>query len=156
MYKGPIDCAKKVWQASGLRGIFNGLSATLIRDVPGFGIYFGSYEYFRSVLANKDGELSPWRQITAGGLAGMISWGFAHPPDVVKTRVQAQSLNNMAYKGFWSACKHLYRTEGASVFARGLGPNLIRSFPSNAAIFYVYEVLMKTSNEYLKERKSNK
>ncbi len=37
------------------------------------GIYFGSYEYFRQALANKDGELSPWRQITAGGLAGTIT-----------------------------------------------------------------------------------
>lgn len=36
------------------------------------GVYFGSYEYFRLAFANKDGELSPWRQIAAGGLAGSL------------------------------------------------------------------------------------
>jgi solute carrier family 25 carnitine/acylcarnitine transporter 20/29 len=69
--------------------------------------------------------------------------------------MQAQASQGTEYTGFWKACKYLYRTEGASVFARGLVPNLVRSFPSNAAIFYVYEVLMKTSNDYLKARRSN-
>jgi hypothetical protein len=38
------------------------------------GVYFGSYEYFRLAFANKEGELSAWRQIAAGGLAGTQSY----------------------------------------------------------------------------------
>lgn len=30
LYSGPVDCAGKIWRAHGIRGIYHGLSATLL------------------------------------------------------------------------------------------------------------------------------
>lgn len=36
-----------------------------------------------------------------------------------------------------------YKTDGAGVFFRGVGPTILRAFPVNAVTFYVYEVMME-------------
>jgi len=38
---------KNIYETSGLRaGVFKGWSITVLREIPGFGAYFGSYELF--------------------------------------------------------------------------------------------------------------
>jgi solute carrier family 25 carnitine/acylcarnitine transporter 20/29 len=40
-YWGPFDCAKKIYKAEGFRGLYTGMTATLLRDAgPGYGSYF--------------------------------------------------------------------------------------------------------------------
>ncbi len=60
-YNGPIDCAKGVIAAEGIQGLFRGTAATLLRDVPGSGVYFGAYVGFKRLFTEpgKEGELSP-------------------------------------------------------------------------------------------------
>jgi len=38
-YAGPMDCAKQVFRESGIRGLYKGTGATLLRDVPGYWPY---------------------------------------------------------------------------------------------------------------------
>ena len=42
--KGPIDVIKEIVQKTGIRGLTKGMGLTIIREVPGCAIYFGSYE----------------------------------------------------------------------------------------------------------------
>jgi solute carrier family 25 carnitine/acylcarnitine transporter 20/29 len=39
-YKGPIDVARQLYKEGGLRSIFRGTGATLMRDAPGSAAYF--------------------------------------------------------------------------------------------------------------------
>ncbi len=85
LYGSVFDCAAKTVQATGWRGLFRGLSATLWRDTPSFAAYFGSYEAVKLALAacNSEaadeapqeagvlGRLSLGQQLLAGGLAGI-------------------------------------------------------------------------------------
>lgn len=84
--------------------------------------------------------------LVAGGVAGVIGWLITFPFDVVKTRVQSTewtpidprereplldsrgsiSLNNSPYRTTLSTILNSYRSEGVSVFYRGLAPTLIR------------------------------
>lgn len=50
-----------------------------------------TYEWLQSALAPKDsdGKLSPLRTMFAGGMAGIVNWIIAIPPDVLKSRLQA-------------------------------------------------------------------
>ena len=46
-YNGFVDCARKVAGTYGIRGIYQGLGATLIRNVPANAAYFGVYGLFQ-------------------------------------------------------------------------------------------------------------
>lgn len=63
-YKGNLDCLKKILQKEKVPGLFKGLKIKLWTDMPGVGIYFASYEFFK-----KEFGISP---ILAGGFAGVI------------------------------------------------------------------------------------
>uniref|UniRef100_A0A1I7XNB2 Mitochondrial carrier protein n=1 Tax=Heterorhabditis bacteriophora TaxID=37862 RepID=A0A1I7XNB2_HETBA len=69
------------------------------------------------------------------GGAGMLSWLFNYPTDVVKTRFQA----NESYKNYWECIRTTYAEGGIRMFYVGLGSTLIRAFPSNAATFFTVE-----------------
>ena len=79
------------------------------------------------------------------GAAGMLSWLFNYPTDVVKTRFQAS--NN--YKSYLDVIRHAYAENGIKTFFIGLGATLLRAFPSNAATFFAvewtYRILLKTN-----------
>lgn len=63
-------------------------------DVPASGVYFMTYEWLQVALApeNSDGKLSPLRTMLAGGVAGIVNWIIAIPPDVLKSRLQTGLL----------------------------------------------------------------
>jgi solute carrier family 25 carnitine/acylcarnitine transporter 20/29 len=45
LYTGPIDCCKKIVQQNGLGGLWRGVGATLLRDGPGVGAWYASFEF---------------------------------------------------------------------------------------------------------------
>lgn len=71
MYRGPIHCFRTVLQKEGIAGIYRGVGAMLLRDVPGYCLYFIPYTFVCGWI-NPDGCISPnpssvW---LAGGIAG--------------------------------------------------------------------------------------
>ncbi|GAB0195870.1 solute carrier family 25 member 48 [Grus japonensis] len=71
VYRGPIHCFRTVLQKEGIAGIYRGAGAMLLRDVPGYCLYFIPYTYFCGWIT-PDGCISPnpssiW---LAGGIAG--------------------------------------------------------------------------------------
>ncbi|KAK3273285.1 hypothetical protein CYMTET_18466 [Cymbomonas tetramitiformis] len=109
LYQGPLDCAKKILQEHGVRGLFRGWWATVWRDTPSSGLYFVSYEIVKEQLSKFSGKCEALEMLTAGGFAGIakfmanpsmahfylaapaagtLSWATAYPIDVVKSRVQ--------------------------------------------------------------------
>jgi solute carrier family 25 carnitine/acylcarnitine transporter 20/29 len=74
----------------------------LLRDGPGFGLYFMTFEAMKrtfKVADNDRKEHNFWgmsdsqvalRQFLSGGIAGMITWTAAFPADTIKTRLQSE------------------------------------------------------------------
>uniref|UniRef100_A0A7S2KKU5 Mitochondrial carrier protein n=1 Tax=Leptocylindrus danicus TaxID=163516 RepID=A0A7S2KKU5_9STRA len=146
-----MSFAKEIYKESGIRGIFKGTGATLLRDAPGCAVYFGSYEFFKKELCRLQSvdpsELSPGISLTAGGLAGMFMWSVVLPIDVLKSRFQT-SPEGM-YKGMGDVYRHLIREEGYGALFKGVGPAMIRAFPANAAVFLGVEVTKKAWDNFL-------
>jgi hypothetical protein len=74
----------KIIKNEGYRGLYKGFWPTFWRDVPGLGLYFFSYEYFKktfSSFTNREFLI----KMLSGGLAGTIAWITSFPMDVVKT-----------------------------------------------------------------------
>lgn len=65
-------------------------------NVPFMAVHFGSYESFKLAftnLANKDEkDHGPAEEIVAGGLSGAAAGLLSNPIDVIKTRIQTQSV----------------------------------------------------------------
>jgi solute carrier family 25 carnitine/acylcarnitine transporter 20/29 len=144
-YKGPSDAIRGILRETGIRGLYKGTFATLLRDVPGSVAYFGAYELFKKAFTPKDQGpegLSAGAIFVAGGLAGMANWAIAIPPDVLKSRLQTAPEGT--YKGVGDVFVKLMKTEGPRALFKGLGPAMLRAFPANAACFLGKYYLLMT------------
>ncbi|GFS88263.1 hypothetical protein NPIL_702771 [Nephila pilipes] len=154
MYKNPLDCLMKAFKSEGFRGVYRGLGSTILRDAPGFGVYFSGYEYLMGLVSDPKGVPNTVTLLSVGGLAGVISWIVIYPVDVIKSRLQADGMdgNEKKYKNFLDCIRKSYKMEGFPVFTKGLNSTIIRAFPTNAATFTVVTwVLMMFNNPANKE-----
>ncbi|KAL1533207.1 Mitochondrial arginine transporter bac2 [Salvia divinorum] len=143
---GPRDVARSILRAEGWRGLYRGLTITVLRDAPAHGVYFSTYEYTREWLhpgCRKGSCESFGTMLLAGGLAGVASWICCYPLDVVKTRLQAQSRLTGKYGGIVDCFRQSVRQEGYHVLWRGLGTAVLRAFIVNGAIFTAYETALR-------------
>jgi solute carrier family 25 carnitine/acylcarnitine transporter 20/29 len=141
-----LDCIKSLYNTGGIRSLYKGTAATLMRDIPGNAAYFGSYELTRSWLAAQEGlddagQLSPVKTMFAGGMAGVFNWIIALPMDVVKTRYQTAPEG--MYTSYGQVFQRLIKEEGVQGLYRGLTPAILRAFPANAACFLGVELTRK-------------
>ncbi|CAL8262195.1 unnamed protein product [Lota lota] len=144
VYRGPIHCVSSILRSEGLQGLYRGAGAMVLRDVPGYTLYFIPYTVLCGLLS-PDGRSSahPASICLAGGLAGSISWVTATPADVVKSRMQADARPHRKYTGVLHCVAQSYRTEGLKVFFRGASVNAVRGFPMSATMFLTYELCLR-------------
>lgn len=145
---GPLGLVRNIVRREGIKGLYRGWTATVIRDAPSHAVYFGTYEYMRELLhpgCRTDSEESLSTMLVSGGLAGSLSWLCCYPLDVVKSRLQAQGAGGAPpqYHGIMDCIRTSARQEGNKVFWRGLGPSLARAFLVNGAIFSAYELSLR-------------
>ena len=74
--------------------LFKGLSVTFTREVPGFAIYFSTYEYLKNKI-NKlnilhESNMYIGASFINGGIAGSFAWLFIYPQDRIKTIIQSK------------------------------------------------------------------
>jgi solute carrier family 25 carnitine/acylcarnitine transporter 20/29 len=96
-----------------------GFSATLVRESFGASLYFGTYNYLK-----KDHN-----SFVSGSIAGVTSWLFTYPIDVVKTRLQSGNSKN------WTTAI----SRGGLL--NGLAICLLRSFIVNGFSFALYDYI---------------
>ena len=113
--------------------MMRGSGATLLREMPSWGVYFGSYD-----IAKR--EIGRWAKINdhmvtmiAGAFAGICGWSCIYPVDVCKTRMQSVVGPHVTFREAFRQC----RVEGA--LWRGFFATIVRAIPVNAATFLGYE-----------------
>lgn len=87
MLRGPLDCTNQIWRSEGLRGVYRGMGITVAREIPAFSVYFASYE---AMTRQRDPNqpIGTLHMMAAGGFAGVFSWLFTYPIDLIKSRLQ--------------------------------------------------------------------
>jgi solute carrier family 25 (mitochondrial carnitine/acylcarnitine transporter), member 20/29 len=149
---------RDIVHTEGIRGLYFGGAVTALRDSIGYGFYFWTYDLTSQMMAstrtNPTMAEDAVKVLLCGGLAGVATWASIFPLDVIKTRVQAQTLEAesrplMADRetpqkrlGAMQIAKQAYREEGSRVFFRGLTICSIRAFVVNAIQWAVYEWIM--------------
>ncbi|OEL35591.1 Mitochondrial arginine transporter BAC2 [Dichanthelium oligosanthes] len=144
-HHGPVDMPRDILRREGLRGIYRGLTVTALRDTPAHGVYFWTYEYARERLhpgCRRGGGESLATMLVSGGLAGIASWVYCYPLDVVKSQLQVQAFPATRYRGVVDCFRRSVREEGLPVLWRGLVMTVVRAFVVNSAIFSAYELAL--------------
>ncbi|KAJ3383644.1 hypothetical protein HDU92_004030 [Lobulomyces angularis] len=135
----PLQLINDTVKNNGFVGLFKGLNGTLLRVSIGSAAWFGSYEIVCKYLSkNKTSknDLNSLELMTAGAVAGMTYNAAFFPADVIKSRLQTQNS-----KSFIKVAKSIYSESGCKGFFRGFSITVLRSAPSSALIFSIYELL---------------
>lgn len=73
-YNGVFDAARKISSEFGIRGIYQGLGATFMRNIPANAFYFLAYEGFRRSFTEPGKDPTMMLNFFAGGMAGVSYW----------------------------------------------------------------------------------
>ncbi|XP_040831480.1 solute carrier family 25 member 47 [Ochotona curzoniae] len=146
-YHGPLHCLATVAREEGLRGLYKGSSALLLRDGHSFATYFLSYAILCEWLtATGHSQPDVLGVLVAGGCAGVLAWAVATPMDVIKSRLQADGQGQQRYRGLLHCMVTSVREEGLRVLFKGLTLNCCRAFPVNMVVFAAYEAALKLTH----------
>eukprot|EP00051_Salpingoeca_urceolata_P028454 m.486952 g.486952 ORF g.486952 m.486952 type:complete len:303 (+) comp24695_c0_seq1:164-1072(+) len=148
-YKGPLDCIVRTVREEGVAGgLFRGLSATLLREMPGNLAWFSTYEGLRAWMAppdQKGRDLPAYKTVMAGAASGFMYWSAFYPADTVKSRVQTDP--SLEGRSFVSIFKLLYREGGVRALYKGWLVTVTRAVPSNGVLFLTYELMRELLGE---------
>ncbi|OXU28947.1 hypothetical protein TSAR_009805 [Trichomalopsis sarcophagae] len=135
---------KTVVQQNGVRGLWMGLSATLLRDVPFSAIYWFNYEGIKKKFPSSQQTFA--FSFVAGALAGSIAAFVTIPFDVVKTHRQIEMGEKQIYSDHprqsgstWHTIKKIYSTSGIKGLFTGLTPRLVKVAPACALMISTFE-----------------
>lgn len=135
-----------VWivQNLGLKGLYKGASACLLRDVPFSAIYFPTYSHLKRDFFGESPtkKLGILQLLTAGAIAGMPAAYLTTPFDVIKTRLQVEARKGeTSYTGLRHAARTVWKEEGFRAFFKGGPARVLRSSPQFGFTLAGYEVL---------------
>eukprot|EP00835_Amoeboradix_gromovi_P006064 NODE_652_length_5520_cov_0.241284.p1 type:complete len:272 gc:universal NODE_652_length_5520_cov_0.241284:5290-4475(-) len=125
---------KQILKEKGIKGLYRGAFATVLRDTPSYGIYFAVYEGLCS-----DNPTNA-EMLINGGLAGIFGWLFTYPIDVAKTVIQ--STDGATFRSI-AAQNNPFKW-----YFRGLTATLLRAIPTNALTFFAYSHSMRILEKY--------
>ena len=91
----------------GVRGLFRGHSATLLRIFPYAAIKFLAYEQVRAVVIKDKTQETPFRRLVSGSLAGITSVFFTYPLEVIRVRLAFETRRD-SRSSLSRICKQIY------------------------------------------------
>ncbi|KAF2088058.1 putative mitochondrial ornithine carrier protein [Saccharata proteae CBS 121410] len=151
---GILGIIASVYRHQGLLGFWHGQMGTLIRETGGSAAWFGSYEgmglFFRRMrqssrkdTGNATDSLPIHQQMASGAVAGMSYNFLFFPADTIKSRMQTEDVRAVRGENrtFWSVGRLVWQQQGLKGLYRGCGITVLRSAPSSAFIFTIYELL---------------
>lgn len=105
---GMFTAIRDINKADGIRGLFRGHSATLLRVFPYAGIKFLAYEQIRHfVIPDRSYETSA-RRFVSGSLAGITSVFFTYPLEVIRVRMAFDTKHHAARSSLSRICSQIY------------------------------------------------
>ncbi|XP_041748149.1 solute carrier family 25 member 34 isoform X2 [Coregonus clupeaformis] len=134
-YRGVVQALWVVGRTDGLRGLQKGLSAGLMYQGLMNGVRLGFYSYCDAVGVTA----APGGSLMSGAMAGALGAFIASPAYLVKTHLQAQTVEAIAvghqhnHQGLSSAFANIYRREGVVGLWRGVNGAVPRVMVGSAA-----------------------
>ncbi|PRW50796.1 polyubiquitin 3 isoform A [Chlorella sorokiniana] len=136
MYRGVGGGLSKIMREEGMRGLYRGLTPTLVALLPNWAVYFTAYERLKQAIGSRvapQWSSSAAVHMAAAAGAGAATMLITNPLWVIKTRLQTQNMgirmgasgNPALYRGTIDALVRIAREEGVVGLYSGLGPSLL-------------------------------
>ncbi|ODV63226.1 thiamine transporter TPC1 [Ascoidea rubescens DSM 1968] len=154
-----------IFKTEGINGFYGGLKPTIYQVSLGTGISFLSYEYLNThidinFLHGSFNNNKLINQYIAGFLAGFISKATTFPLDLIKRRLQIKgSINEILVHNYsfitskdsvynrnsqmYQIIKEILINEGINGLYRGFSMAVIKSAPTTALSFSIYEYSLR-------------
>jgi len=140
----------RIVSKEGTLALYKGLGAVVSGIVPKMAIRFSSFEYYKSILADAEGNVPVGKVFLAGLGAGVTEAVMVVTPmDVVKIRLQAQRhsmvdpLDVPKYRNAAHAAYLIVKEEGVSALYKGVTLTALRQATNQAVNFAAYQELKK-------------
>jgi solute carrier family 25 (mitochondrial carrier protein), member 16 len=104
---GVVTAMRDINRTDGIRGLFRGHSATLLRIFPYAGIKFLAYEQIRAFIIPSKASETHVRRFVSGSLAGVTSVFFTYPLEVIRVRL-AFETKKTSRSSFSRICRQIY------------------------------------------------
>ncbi|XP_064629844.1 mitochondrial glutamate carrier 1-like isoform X2 [Lineus longissimus] len=88
LYNNLVDCAFKTFRKEGFFGMYRGSGVNLLLITPEKAIKLVGNDFFRHLLKDKRGKLSLFREMLAGGGAGLCQISVTTPMELLKIQLQ--------------------------------------------------------------------
>lgn len=158
-YAGINAAFRGVINEVGPKGLYAGLTPTLIAMFPYVGIEFMIYETAKIAVetymrrkAEDNGENTELEfaipiiiSLGLGAVAGAAAQTSAHPLDVVRKRLQVQGINGnpVLYKTTFDCFAGIAKKEGMGTLYKGLGPACVATIPGTGIAYITYEFMKR-------------
>eukprot|EP00555_Chaetoceros_dichaeta_P005822 CAMPEP_0198263416 /NCGR_PEP_ID=MMETSP1447-20131203/11740_1 /TAXON_ID=420782 /ORGANISM="Chaetoceros dichaeta, Strain CCMP1751" /LENGTH=424 /DNA_ID=CAMNT_0043951979 /DNA_START=63 /DNA_END=1337 /DNA_ORIENTATION=+ len=155
-YNGINAAFRGVINEVGPKGLYAGLTPTLIAMFPYVGMEFMIYEtskiaieaVIKRRMEAKDDDSTDYTlpivvTLGLGAIAGAAAQTSAHPLDVVRKRLQIQGINGnpVLYKNTFDCIGGIVSKEGAGTLYKGLRPACVATIPGTGIAYITYEFM---------------
>eukprot|EP00128_Syssomonas_multiformis_P000114 Colp12_sorted_trinity150504_noHs@3727 len=120
----------------GVRGLWSGTTATLLRTVPGVGLYFATLDWLQRRTIGPNKGMTSTQAFVLGTASRSVVAVMLLPFTVVKSRYESGLYK---YKGVSHAMTDIVRAESIRGLFSGLWPTVLRDAPFSGIYYALYQ-----------------
>ncbi|EFA79187.1 mitochondrial substrate carrier family protein [Heterostelium album PN500] len=137
--RSPVDIARSIIKQEGIRGLYQGVTPTVIGNAVNWGVYFSVYRFTNHWLSTESSIQSPLICHSLSAInAGIITTAVVNPFWVLKIRL----ATSKKYNGMTDCFKSILKNEGISGFWKGVGPSFM-GVSEGLVQFVTYEQILE-------------
>lgn len=131
----------KIYKNDGIRGLYSGLSPTLVGMLPYSTCYYFMYETLKTTYcrANNKKSLTRPELLIIGALSGFTASTISFPLEVARKRLMVGALNGKCPPNMIAALSEVIRERGVLGMYRGWGASCLKVMPSSGITWMFYE-----------------
>ncbi|RVX65922.1 hypothetical protein B0A52_10229 [Exophiala mesophila] len=127
-YKNAVDGFAQIYKAEGVKGLYRGMGASMVRTGAGSSVQLPTYFFAKRRLMRHAGMTDgPALHLLSSTASGFVVCCVMHPPDTVMARLYNQHGN--LYSGIFDCLWKTISTEGILSVYKGFTAHLARILP---------------------------